>query len=196
MSWNIQHIRNIYCFGDSLTAGYGTLPGYGWVEELQRRHRNIHFYDYGLCGAGMEGIIEAMEKRLSCHTLGDGYFLMGGTNDILGGLMVSRLEGMVQDFIEKIAKSVPLVLGIPPLATEESVVQGWQAEYLYQRNQEDLVSYGTFLLEVAERYQIPAIDFSKAFPLEDAWYSDGLHPNQKGYAKMADAAERILFYSE
>ncbi len=33
-----------------------------------------------------------------------------------------------------------------------------------------------------------SLDFSKAFPAEDAWYSDGLHPNGKGYEKMADMA--------
>ena len=28
-----------------------------------------------------------------------------------------------------------------------------------------------------------------AFPLEDAWYYDGLHPNEKGYERFADMVE-------
>ena len=30
------------------------------------------------------------------------------------------------------------------------------------------------------------IDFSTAFPLDNAWYSDGIHPNEKGYSRFAE----------
>ena len=114
-----------------------------------------------------------------------------GTNDILCGRRLVTLEKEVEELVASVASQVPLTLGIPPLATRESIFTGWQAEYNFERNQEDLQHYGTFLKELASRWKLPVIDFSIAFPLEDTWYSDGLHPNGKGYARMAKLAEKV-----
>lgn len=37
MDWNIQNANSIHFFGDSLTAGYGTLPQHGWIYQISRR---------------------------------------------------------------------------------------------------------------------------------------------------------------
>lgn len=34
MDWDIQNANSIHFFGDSLTAGYGTLPQYGWITKF------------------------------------------------------------------------------------------------------------------------------------------------------------------
>ena len=34
MDWNIQNANSIHFFGDSLTAGYGTLPQHGWICQI------------------------------------------------------------------------------------------------------------------------------------------------------------------
>ena len=191
MTWNKETITTIRCFGDSLTAGYGALPEEGWIAQLQKRCPHISFYNFGVCGAMVEDIGETLQMHVGLHEKGKGYFFMGGTNDILCGRWLMTLEKEVEELIASVATKVPLTLGIPPLATRESIFTGWQAEYNFERNQEDLQHYGSFLKELASRWKLPVIDFSTAFPLEDTWYSDGLHPNGKGYGRMAKLAERV-----
>ena len=191
MEWNNQDIHVIRCFGDSLTAGYGALPGQGWVSRLEKKHPGISFYNHGVCGAGVTDIFDQMEGYLALASKGEGFFFLGGTNDILCGMRLASLERQVEDKLTVLAKQVPLTIGIPPLATKESIFCGWQSEYNFERNQEDLAHYGEFLRQLAIMQSLPCIDFSKAFPVNDTWYSDGLHPNGKGYEKMAELAEKV-----
>lgn len=61
MLWDRKSIHTIHCFGDSLTAGYGALPGEGWVEVLAKRHPKVEWYNHGQCGALTEDILDALE---------------------------------------------------------------------------------------------------------------------------------------
>ena len=189
MLWDRKSIRTIHCFGDSLTASYGALPGEGWVEVLAKRHPKVEWYNHGQCGALTEDILDALEGAAALAGTGEGFFFMGGTNDILCGFRLSSLEGRLTERLSRISGKVSLTIGIPPLATKESIWSGWQSEAVYERNQLDLAAYGDFLQELAKESNVCLIDFSHAFPLEDAWYYDGLHPNEKGYERFADMAE-------
>lgn len=189
MLWDRKLIHTIHCFGDSLTAGYGALPGEGWVEVLTKRHPKVEWYNHGQCGAFTEDILDALEGAAALAGTGEGFFFMGGTNDILCGFLLAVVEAQVKERLARLSEKVPLAIGIPPLATRESIWSGWQSEAVYERNQLDLAAYGDFLRELAKESNVCLIDFSHAFPLEDAWYYDGLHPNEKGYERFADMAE-------
>ena len=63
MLWDRKSIHTIHCFGDSLTAGYGALPGEGWVEVLTKRHPKVEWYNHGQCGALTEDILDALDLR-------------------------------------------------------------------------------------------------------------------------------------
>lgn len=189
MLWDRKSIHTIHCFGDSLTAGYGALPCEGWVEVLTKRHPKVEWYNHGQCGALTEDILDALEGAAALAGTGEGFFFMGGTNDILCGFLLAVVEAQVKERLARLSEKVPLAIGIPPLATRESIWKGWQSEAVYERNQLDLAAYGDFLRELAKESNVCLIDFSHAFPLEDAWYYDGLHPNEKGYERFADMAE-------
>lgn len=186
-----QSIHRMHFFGDSLTAGYGALPQDGWVSRLEKAFSTVSCYNHGVCGAGVQDIFDEVACFLP-RQAGELFFFMGGTNDILGGIRLDYLEKEVEQGIRKIGESGPLLLGIPPMATKESIYAGWQSEYNFERNQEDLRQYGEFLRCLARNCHLRYLDFSQAFPLADAWYSDGLHPNGKGYGKMAELACRVL----
>lgn len=190
MLWDRKSIDTIHCFGDSLTAGYGALPGEGWVEVLAKRHPKVEWYNHGQCGALTEDILDALEGTAALARMGEGFFFMGGTNDILCGFRLAVVEADVKERLARLSEKVPLAIGIPPLATKESIWSGWQSEAVYERNQLDLAAYGDFLQELAKESNVCLIDFSHAFPLEDAWYYDGLHPNEKGYERFAELAEK------
>lgn len=65
MNWDIQNANSIHFFGDSLTAGYGVLPQYGWIYQISRRCHAIQYYNHGLCGAGLEDIFDSLSLFLS-----------------------------------------------------------------------------------------------------------------------------------
>lgn len=116
------------------------------------------------------------------------FFMMGGTNDILSGIRVTHLEKMMLSEINKLNKKIPLCIGIPPLMTPLSITTGWQTHFAFTKNNKYLKDYGSFLKANCIDLDILFIDFSTAFPLDNAWYSDGIHPNEKGYSKFADIA--------
>lgn len=189
MLWDRKSIHTIHCFGDSLTAGYGAVPGAGWVEVVAKRHPEMNWYNHASLGALTEDILDALEGTAALTSGQEGFFFMGGTNDILCGFRLAVVEAQVKERLARLSEKVPLAIGIPPLSTKESIWTGWQSEAVFERNQEDLAAYGDFLKKLAKNIGALAIDFSKAFPLEEAWYYDGLHPNGKGYERFADMAE-------
>ena len=190
-SWNTKEIKIIHCFGDSLTAGFGVLPGQGWVELLDKRMQGISFYNHGACGAGVRDIFDLMEGFTARPGKEEGFFFMGGTNDILCGLRLEVLERIVETEVGNISEKVPLTLGIPISATEKSIYTGWQQEDFFEANQKDLEKYGEFLRSLSAGLSLPFIDFQKALPVDDRYYSDGIHPNRTGYERMADCAEKL-----
>ena len=189
MHWDTDDIHTIHCFGDSLTAGYGAVPGAGWVEVVAKRHPEINWTNHASLGALTEDILDALEGTAALTSGQEGFFFMGGTNDILCGFRLAVVEAEVKERLARLSEKVPLAIGIPPLATKESIWTGWQSEAVYERNQADLAAYGDFLKKLAKDIGALAIDFSTAFPPEDGWYYDGLHPNGKGYERFAELAE-------
>lgn len=169
MLWDRKSIYTIHCFGDSLTAGYGALPGEGWVEVLTKRHPKVEWYNHGQCGALTEDILDALEGAAALAGTGEGFFFMGGTNDILCGFRLAVVEAQVKERLARLSEKVPLAIGIPPLATKESIWNGWQSEAVYERNQLDLAAYGDFLRELAKESNVCLIDF----PMRSLWRMHG-----------------------
>lgn len=95
---------------------------------------------------------------------------------------------MMLSEINKLNKKIPLCIGIPPLMTPLSITTGWQTHFAFTKNNKDLKNYGSFLKANCIDLDILFIDFSTAFPLDNAWYSDGIHPNEKGYSRFAEIA--------
>ena len=85
-----------------------------------------------------------------------------------------------------------MILGIPPLTTRASIQAGWQADWTYDKNNADLSLYGNFLRHLAAALSLPVMDFQKEFPREDTHYTDGVHPNAKGYILFADIAKKTI----
>ena len=117
---------------------------------------------------------------------------MAGTNDILSGLKLHVLKKQVEQAIETLSVISHCFIGIPPLMTRQSIFSGWQAEWAFDKNINDLKAYGSFIENLCCKNHIPYIDFSKAFPSDDTWYIDGVHPNENGHLKFADSAEKIF----
>lgn len=190
MKWDKENIRRIRCFGDSLTAGWGVSPDRGWIAILAERMKGISFCNYGMPGAGLSDIFDAAALQTPAFADGDGLFFMGGTNDILCGFRLSVLENLFEKEIRKYAEQRPVTIGIPPLTTRKSIDTGWQQGFAFVSNQRDLADYGDFLQTLGEELSLPLMDCRKILDREEL-YEDGLHPNEAGYLKMADYAEKL-----
>ena len=57
--WN-RNISIIHCFGDSLTEGYGVLPGQGWVALADKELKGISLYNHGLSGSMAVDILDSL----------------------------------------------------------------------------------------------------------------------------------------
>jgi len=190
--WNPKALRKIHFFGDSLTAGYPVNPKDGWVAVLQQRVPDIQFYNHAQTGIGLSEILSEMKFFLAKADDLTGFFLMGGTNDIFSGIRVTMLENAMKSAIEEISSAHPLLIGLPPLTTPLSIITGWQRKYNYEMNNQDLARYNEFTKKICRAHSVPFIDFAAALPQESKWYDDGVHPNVKGYLKLADAAEKYF----
>lgn len=185
-------LRTVHCWGDSLTAGYGAAPSEGWTARLARRFPAAAFHNHGVCGALFSDILSAAEASSLRPAEGSAFFLMGGTNDILCGIRFEALLAGAERGIRALSGTIPLLLGVPLLTTRASIAAGWQMEWQYEHTNETLRAWGDFLRGLAADLSLPLIDFEADFPAGSACYADGVHPNGRGYAIMADTAARVF----
>lgn len=185
-------IHTVHFYGDSLTAGYGAAPADGWIARLARRFPRLTLYNHGECGRLFSDIAADAWTVVHYPAEGEALFLMGGTNDILCGIRFAALLRKAEEEIRGLSARIPLILGTPLLTTHASIAAGWQQDWQYEENDRELAAYGDFLRALAEELSLPLLDFQKEFPRSDEWYSDGVHPNGGGYARMAETAERFF----
>ena len=185
-------IHTVHFYGDSLTAGYGAAPADGWIARLARRFPRLTLYNHGECGRLFSDIAADAWTVVHYPAEGEALFLMGGTNDILCGIQFAALLRKAEEEIRGLSARIPLILGTPLLTTRASIAAGWQQDWQYEENDRELAAYGDFLRALAEELSLPLLDFQKEFPRADEWYSDGVHPNSGGYARMAETAERFF----
>lgn len=185
-------IHTVHFYGDSLTAGYGAAPADGWIARLARRFPRLTLYNHGECGRLFSDIAADAWTVVHYPAEGEALFLMGGTNDILCGIRFAALLRKAEEEIRGLSARIPLILGTPLLTTRASIAAGWQQDWQYEENDRELAAYGDFLRALAEELSLTLLDFQKEFPRSDEWYSDGVHPNSGGYARMAETAERFF----
>lgn len=165
----------ILAFGDSLTYGTGAESGESYPERLERRiaRRVINAGIPGeLSSEGLRRLGPLLERYkpallLLCH----------GGNDILrkkgdSEALRANLESMVRLAQERHIDVILIAVPNPSLLF-------LSAHPLYE--------------EIADRYRLPIETDILADILGDTrTKSDQIHPNAKGYEKMAEAVEKVI----
>ena len=173
----------IVCFGDSLTAGYGTEPGESYPDVLQR-NLNQAGYKYRVVNEGISG-----------NTTKDGLSRIGrvldmhpaivvvefGGNDGLRGLPSADTRSNLDAIVHRLKDSGTLValagITLPP---------SYGGDYVRQFNE-------TFPL-VASRYRIPMIPFilEGAYGVAGMMQDDNIHATARGNVIVAGTVQKLI----
>ncbi len=168
----------ILVLGDSLSAGYGLVPGQGWVSLLQQRlkkegygHRVVNA---SVSGETTDGGLARLDRALAMHKPGIVILELGG-NDGLRGLPVSRVQANLGLLISKSRAA-----GAQVLLLTVSMPTNYGPMYTssYQKIYDDLrVKYGVGVGALMSPEL--ALDLTYFQP-------DGIHPNAMAQPLLLD----------
>jgi acyl-CoA thioesterase-1 len=188
-------IKNILCFGDSLTAGYGLSSSQAYPALLQQRIHTARL-PYRVINAGVNGDTSARGvQRIENYLLNpiDVLLLELGINDLPRGIAPDQTARNLQRIIDRIREVNPacrLVLaGMEvPAAMIEPFVSGtfWAGPLI--------AAFRNLFQEVASRNGAAYIPFLLAGVAGDTRLNqrDGIHPTAAGQQKMAAVVWEVL----
>ncbi len=194
----------LLCFGDSLTNGYDVPRGLGWVELVQKEFPDVEIQNHGIDGDTLQGILYRLERVSSCTgsanskvPCSDGVavrraenkryiFLMGGSNDILMGRDETYcFKKMIELIACARSKGATLIVGLPP-----------QIDFDMAGLDLIMVRYIELLKQYCSEQHIDTIDFYRVIHDADMQgklvFAGDVHPNEPGYALMAEKAKKVL----
>jgi lysophospholipase L1-like esterase len=157
----------IVAFGDSLTAGYGAQPGEDYPTTLSR------LINAPVVNAGVSGdTTEAALARIDTDVLSRNprIVIVGlGGNDFLRGVPIAATEANLRTIVGKIGGAGAMV-----------VLLGFRFPSL-------TANYESMYERVAEEERCLLVDgVLRGILTDPSLKSDEIHPNARGYQKMAD----------
>jgi len=172
------HAASLLVLGDSLSAGYGMEPQYGWVNLLQQRLTD-HKYPYKIVNASISGSttsqgLTRLPELLTKHKPNIVIIQLGG-NDGLRGLPISVIRNNLLNLIEMSTqqKAKILLVGVRlPPNYGATYTNQFQAIYADLAKQEEIAVVPLFLTGIDEKTEL----------MQD----DGIHPRMAAQTLLLD----------
>ncbi|GIM29627.1 peptidase [Clostridium polyendosporum] len=173
----------IICIGDSLTFGYGVNLGNSWVDLLRNKTKN-EIINKGVNGDTTTGMLSRFSTDVTNHSP-DMVSIMAGTNDLLMGRDLNTIVDNILLMIKESTDNniIPIVI-IPPLTLPNLAKKRWYSTVNYDFINSQICSLKDKLTSKCGELHIKLINFSSIVPLEEDYFSDGVHPNEKGHTLM------------
>lgn len=182
--------------GDSITRGYGVSSGEGWVELLHRG-KNIN---HGIDGDTTAGML----RRFSAHVVREQperVVIMGGVNDLSEGERLGAVIDRLQTMYDRAAmRGIAVVPAICVMPDYDMLLENdWAPYYPGIRTlPQNLEQLADWIRGYAKENGWLCLDFAREFPKYTAdgyqrYFSDGIHPNERGHAIMARIARPLLY---
>ncbi len=168
----------ILVVGDSLSAGYGLVPGQGWVALLQQRLRKQGYghrvVNASVSGETTDGGVARLDRALATHKPDIVIIELGG-NDGLRGLPVSRVQSNLALLITKSRAT-----GAEVLLLSIRVPSNYGPQYTG--------SFQQIYRDLAVKYRIGvAALIDPQVALDLAYFqADGIHPNARAQPLLLD----------
>ena len=181
--FEIANAKEIVILGDSLTEGYGVAQEAAFPQLIQKKISNDHF-DWKVISSGSSGSTSASTlSRLKwvTRTKPDYVLILMGSNDGLRALKVEDTEKNLGDALKWANQNkVKVILGqlyAPPNYGKE-----------YFKNFADIFP------RLAKKYNIKLAPFllDKVAGVPNLNQADGVHPNEKGHAIVAETMYEYL----
>lgn len=162
-------------YGDSITHGYDAKsPQNSYVNRIANA-MDAEVFNLGIGGAVFHPkMIDDMREYNA-----DAVFVAYGTNDWSHRQNMEEFSAYCEDFFQKLTsiyKNIPIFVILP----------------IWRSNYQDLKPTGTFqevkdkIIQITKKYEnAEIIDLFDEIPKELAMFTDGLHPNDDGFAYYA-----------
>jgi acyl-CoA thioesterase I len=173
----------IVALGDSLTAGYGLVETQSYPALLQQKI-NQDGYEFDVVNAGVSGDTSAGGlRRLEWSLEGDVRVVIValGGNDGLRGLSVADMRRNITSIVDRSREKGAIV-----------ILAGMEAPPNY--GQEYATAFRQVFRDVARETRVLFIPFllDDVAGRSDMNLSDGIHPNARGAAIVAENVWRVL----
>lgn len=197
--------------GDSITEGMGTTDSSKTYHQLiKEKYALKEAYNYGVSGTRIaRQVVPSIEKTIHDLTFelradvmnrnADAVVVFGGTNDFghgdapfgeIGSEDVYTFCGAVNSLCKKLKRDFPdaKIIFMTPL-------HRLSEEELSFPDSKNLACYVDAIVEICKKNEISVIDLFRINPLDpkdEDVIPDGLHPNDKGHAILADVVAKEL----
>ncbi len=174
---------SIVCFGDSLTAGYGTDPGQSYPNFLQKM-LDTEGYAYHVVNEGISGNTSKDGLERVSHITARNPSLVVvefGGNDGLRGLPLDQTQKNIAAIIEQLQKSGTKValagITLPP---------DYGPDYIAKFN----AMYST----LAKKYHVPLLPFllQNVYGVSGGMQDDSTHATAQGNKQVATNIEKLI----
>lgn len=214
-------MAKIFFFGDSITAGSWDPKG-GWANRLsgqimERTHTSCNKsggfycrpYNMGVSGDTAPDIVRRFENEVTARIYNDEkgdaiqFIFAVGVND-----SVYSLDGQMQcygdeEFLDDIQRIIDMARNLTKnisfiglLPVDERLVNPapWEPEKAYKND--SIKHFDGLIRDICEQEKIPFL------PLFEEWlalpdlvdhFTDGIHPNEKGHARLEKTIGDFLF---
>jgi len=173
----------LVCFGDSLTAGYGTDSGESYPDDLQKL-LDAQGYHYHVVNAGVSGNttkdgIDRIERVIARHP--ELVVVEFGGNDGLRGLPLEQTEANLSEIIDRLQKSGTTValagITLPPDYGKDYVAR-----------------FDAMYPAMAKKYHVRLLPFllKDVYGVPGDMQGDATHATAKGNQQVAVNVEGLI----
>ncbi|WP_113926702.1 GDSL-type esterase/lipase family protein [Bacillus sp. P14.5] len=194
--------KTIAAFGDSLTYGFGDKGNEGYVDKLEsvlnQKYETgpIEIANYGIVGQETNGVLNQLENPETREEASeaDGMIVFIGTNDLInsnGGDLHPLQEKKIREGKEDYHKNLTSVLDTLRKENHSAPIHLIGLYNPYPGNKEIQVQideWNDLNKKIAADYEgINFIPLDGVFKnkSKEEYFSDSLHPNEKGYKLIA-----------
>jgi acyl-CoA thioesterase I len=173
----------LVCFGDSLTAGYGTDPGESYPDDLQKlldaRGYKYHVLNMGISGNTTKDGLDRIQHIIARHP--QLVVVEFGGNDGLRGLPIEQTEANLANIIQQLqsggAKVVLAGITLPP-------------DY----GQDYIKKFDAMYPALAMKYQVRLLPFilKDVYGVPGDMQDDATHATAKGNKQVAQNVEALI----
>jgi acyl-CoA thioesterase-1 len=173
----------LVCFGDSLTAGYGTDPGESYPDDLQKlldaRGYKYHVLNMGISGNTTKDGLDRIQHIIARHP--QLVAVEFGGNDGLRGLPIEQTEANLANIIQQLqsggAKVVLAGITLPP-------------DY----GQDYIKKFDAMYPALAMKYQVRLLPFilKDVYGVPGDMQDDATHATAKGNKQVAQNVEALI----